>query len=208
MHYRELNLAKFSQQEFLSALQLLDDPAEPCLCLVDEIDAKPGEAWPYEVLLPYMDAAVDRPARLVFVLAGSSGSSLSNMKQSIASRPKGADLLSRIPDVNDYEIPPLSIGDQILVALSQFKQASQEAHKEIRAVEKLGLYYVALNPRLGSARQLREVAVRSIERMPPGEDRVKYDHLFSPGDPVNKAFWMEASTAAGDLVNRFVSVEN
>ncbi len=35
--------------------------------------------------------------------------------------------------------------------------------------------------------------------MPRGEDRVKYDHLFSPGDPKNKAFWAQAQPVAADL---------
>jgi len=208
IHYREFNLAGCNQQEFLSGLGQLDDEHEPCLCLVDEIDAKPDEAWPYEVLLPYLDAAVDRGARFVFVLTGSSGSNVVEMKERIASRPKGADLLSRIPGGNEYEIPPMSLGDRILVVLSQFRQAGQEASREIQAVEKLGLYYVALNSRLANARQLRELAVRAIERVPTGEDRVKYDHLFGAGDPENKAFWMEALPAAGDLANRFVTLED
>ena len=41
--------------------------------------------------------------------------------------------------------------------------------------------------------------------MPAGEDRIKYDHLFSAGDPENKAFWAEAVPTAGDFENRFVS---
>ena len=130
------------------------------------------------------------------------------MKERIASRPKGADLLSRIPGGNEHEIPPMSLGDRILVVLSQFRQAGQEVGWEIQAVEKLGLYYVALNSRLANARQLRELAVRAIERVPTGEDRVKYDHLFGAGDPENKAFWMEALPAAGDLANRFVTLED
>jgi len=206
--YRELDLARHSQQEFLSGLSQLDTEDKPYLCLVDEIDAKPQESWPYEVLLPYLDAAADRGAQFVFVLAGSSGSSVAEMKERIVSRPKGADLLSRIPGANEYEIPPMNLGDRILVVLSQFRQAGQEAGREIQAVEKLSLYYVALNSRLANARQLRELAVRTIERLPTGEDRVKYDHLFGAGDPENKAFWMESLPAASDLANRFVTLED
>jgi len=73
--YHELNLAKCTEPEFRSGLGALDGN-KACLCLVDEVDAKPQDPWPYEVLLPYLDAAVDREARFVFVLAGSSGSSL------------------------------------------------------------------------------------------------------------------------------------
>ncbi len=44
--------------------------------------------------------------------------------------------------------------------------------------------------------------------MPAGEDRIIYDHLFSAGDPENKAFWSAAVSIAGDLENRFVAVED
>jgi len=208
VRYQECNLAKCSREEFLAGLGQLDAENKPCLCLIDEVDAKPHEAWPYEVLLPYLDASVDRGAQFVFVLAGSSGSSLTEIKERIASRPKGADLITRIPAGNEYEIPRMNLGDRILVALSQFKQAGREAGREIRAVEKLGLYYVALNSRLANARQLRELAVRTIERLPTSEDRVKYDHLFGAGDPENKAFWMQSLPAAADLANRFVMLED
>jgi hypothetical protein len=176
--------------------------------LIDEVDTKSQEAWPYEVLLPYLDANTDRGAQFVFVLAGSSGSSLVDMKKQIASRPKGADLLTRIPTGNEYEILQMNLGDRVLIALSQFRQIGGEIGREIKAVEKLGLYYVALNSRLSNARQLHELAVRAIERLPIGEDRIKYDHLFGAGDPENKAFWMQSLPAAAELSNRFVTLED
>ena len=208
IRYQECSLAKCSREEFLVRLGQLDAENKPCLCLIDEVDAKPDEAWPYEVLLPYLDASADRGAQFVFILAGSSGSSLVDTKRKIASRPKGADLLTRIPDGNEYEIPPMNLGDRVLVVLSQFRQAGREVGREIKEVEKLGLYYVALNSRLANARQLRELAVRAIERLPIGEDRVKYDHLFGAGDPENKAFWMQSLPAAAELANRFVTLED
>jgi pimeloyl-ACP methyl ester carboxylesterase len=208
IRYQECNLAKCTRQEFLSGLAQLDAENRPSLCLIDEVDAKPDEAWPYEVLLPYLDASADRGAGFVFVLAGSSGFSLADMKNKIASRPKGADLISRIPDGNEFEVPPMNLGDRVLVALSQFRQAGRELGSEVKEVEKLSLYYVALNSRLANARQLRELAVRTIERLPTGEDRIKYDHLFGAGDPENKAFWMQSLPAAADLANRFVTLED
>jgi len=208
IRYQECNLAKCNRKEFLAGLGQLDAESKPCLCLIDEVDAKPDEAWPYEVLLPYLDASADRGAQFVFVLAGSSGSSLVEMKGRIASRPKGADLLTRIPAGNEYEIPPMNLGDRVLVILSQFRKVGREVGREIKEVEKLSLYYVALNSRLANARQLRELAVRTIERLPTGEDRVKYDHLFGAGDPENKAFWMQSLPAAAELANRFVTLED
>ncbi|MGB8707377.1 MAG: alpha/beta fold hydrolase [Dehalococcoidia bacterium] len=208
VRYQECNLAKCSREEFLSGLAQLNAENKPCLCLIDEIDAKSHEAWPYEVLLPYLDAGVDRGAQFVFVLAGSSGSSLTEIKECITSRPKGADLITRIPAGNEFEIPPMKLGDRVLVVLSQFRQAGREVGRQVQAVEKLGLYYVALNSRLANARQLRELAVRTIERLPTSEDRVKYDYLFGAGDPENKAFWMQSLPAAADLANRFVMLED
>jgi pimeloyl-ACP methyl ester carboxylesterase len=208
VRYQECSLAKCNREEFLASLSQLDGENKPCLCLIDEVDANLDEAWPYEVLLPYLDARADRGAQFVFILAGSSGSSLVEMKKQIASRPKGADLLTRIPAGNEYEILPMNLGDRVLVVLSQFRQAGREVGREVQAVEKLGLYYIALNSRLANARQLRELAVRAIERLPTSEDRVKYDHLFGAGDPENKAFWMQSLPAAADLANRFVTLED
>lgn len=197
-----------TEGELLSGLRELDAYNDPCLCLIDEIDAKPEEAWPYEILLPYLDAAVERSARFVFVMAGSSGSSIGEMKQRIGARPKGADLLSRVPGSNEHQIPPMGVGDRVLVVLSQFREAGADAGKEVHEVEKLGLYYVAATPHLANARQLREFAVRAVQRMPVGEDRVKYDHLFAAGDSENKEFYLTAISDAAGLINTFVAVQD
>ena len=207
IRYLELNLAKLDQERFLADLSDLDDVDSPCLCFVDEIDAKPDDAWPYESMLPYLDAAPQRGAPLVVVLAGSGGTSVEELKKLIARRPKGRDLLSRIPSVNEYEIGPLGTLDRVLVALSQIRQLGREAGRDIRAVEKLGLCYVALSTRLANARQLREFAARAVQRVQAGEDRVKYDDLFSAGDPDNKEFWLRAGPAASMLASRFVTLE-
>jgi len=208
IHYQELNLAKCSEQEFRAGLIRLESQDSPCLCLIDECDAKPQEPWPYEILLPYLDASVERGTPFVFVLVGNGGANLGEIKKRIAARPKGSDLLSRIPAGNEYEIMPLSIGDRILVVLSQFREVGKEFNREISSVEKIGLYYVALNPRLANARQLREFAVRAIERVPANDDRVKYDHLFSAGDPENKTFWLQAQPTEVGLVNTFAMLKD
>lgn len=208
VRYCEFNLTQLDERKFRSALAELRGVREPCLCFVDEVDVRPNESWPYEVLLPYLDAVANEGVRFIFVLAGSSGSSLPEMKKSVASRPKGADMLSRIPSENEYSIPPMSVGDRLLVVLRQLRQAGKEMGREVREVERLGLYYVALDPRLSSARQLRECAVRCAERMLQGDDRLKYDNLFSPGDPQNKLFWTQALQNAADLVDSFLLVED
>jgi pimeloyl-ACP methyl ester carboxylesterase len=204
--YQEINLAKCTENEFRALLATVESAGEGCLCLIDEVDAKPEAPWPYEALLPYLDAAAERGAKLAFVLAGSSGSSLDEFKQRIAARPKGTDLLSRVPKDNQYLIAPLDAGDRILVALQQFRVAGRDLGKDVRAVERLGLFYVAVSPELSNARQLREFTFRAVERLPDVDDRLKYDHLFNPGDPENKAFWLRTHTFVSDLANTFVTI--
>jgi predicted ATPase/class 3 adenylate cyclase len=207
--YGDINLAKCSEDELRAFFGDLEaDANERRLCFVDECDARPGESWPYEVLLPSLDAAASGGSRVVFVFAGSSGSTLEEMKERMAGRPKGADLLSRIPNANQYRIAPMSTGDRILISVGHLTSAAREAGSDLRAVEKMALYYIALDPRLGSARQLREFALRAVERLQPGEDRLKYDHLFTRGDPENKAFWIQWRPYHRALVNRFVAIAN
>lgn len=205
--YKELNLAKVTEDGFRQDLDRLLESEKTWLCLLDEIDSQPEALWPYELLLPYLDAASEGKSKVVYVMAGSSGFSLEGMKQRIGVRPKGMDLLSRIPTENQFLIPPTSFGDRILIVLSQLVRAGKDKDRPIRAVEKLGLYYIALSPALSNARQLNEFALRAVERVPRGDDRVKYDHLFSPGDPENKRFWLEVSSAAQSLVSSYVIIE-
>lgn len=207
VNYSELNLAQLDETQFRQGLERVVSGERPLLCLIDEVDAKPGTSWPYELLLPCLDANLGERGGLVFVLAGSSGSSLDEFRQRIAARPKGTDLLSRIPQANSCVIAPLDAGDQVLVAISQMLNAAAEGGRSVSAVERLALYYVTCAPHLVNARQLREFAVRAVERGAPADDRVRYDDLFESGDPENKAFWIGVMPAAQALIGSFVSVD-
>lgn len=207
IHYREINLAQTDEAQFRQALSEIDHLDKPRLVFIDEIDSKPTEPWPYEALLPSLELPAGKVAtRTCFVLAGSSGGSTIGMKDGMLKRPKGTDLLSRIPPGNEFEIEGLGLGDRLLVVSTQFLDAARDEGKEIHEVEKLVLYYVALNPRLKSARNIRQLAARCLERIPPGEDRIRYDHLFDPGDRENKEFWNRAGPQRNEFVDVFVSL--
>jgi len=207
VEYRELNLAKLDERGLVEGLDALASIAHPVICLIDEADAKPKEAWPYEVLLPYLEPSTPRPYPTCFCLAGSGGSSLADMKESIRARPKGPDLLSRIARGNEFVVDSLGIGDKMLVSVAQLLQSAREEGKEIREVEKLALYYIATHPGLASARQLRNLASESARRVPAGEDRIRYDYLFGAGDPENKEFWAKSAAERERLSNSFIHVE-
>ena len=204
--YVEINLAKVGREQMQADLEQVAASDEAALVLIDEVDARADEAWPYELLLPYLDLGAEGKT-VAFVLAGSVSFSLEEMKRMMAARPKGKDVLSRVPTQNESTIPAMTFGDRVLVVLGQFCRAAREIGRELRSVEKLALYYSAVNPRLANVRQLREFAVRAAARIPAADDRIKYDHLFEAGDPENKRFYMELVPMAGELVNSFIDVE-
>jgi hypothetical protein len=86
------------------------------------------------------------------------------MKERIAKRPKGVDLLSRIPSRNESALPGLTLGDRLLVASTQFLRAASERGQKTDEVEKLVLYYIALDPKLNSARQIRDLVPFQVVR--------------------------------------------
>ena len=206
VEFVQLNLAEDEEPDARSILSTSEKSDKPYLLFVDEVDGKSDSSWPYETLLPYLDSSKTIPR--VFVLAGSSGDSMAEMKSLIASRPKGADLISRIPDSNQFEIPSMTLGDKILVTLASLRRAGHDTGRDVAEVEKLALYYVAKNEGLDSARQLREFALRCLERMPIEEDRLKFDHLFAPGDQANKEFWLGARTVVPQLFNSYLAVRD
>jgi predicted ATPase/class 3 adenylate cyclase len=205
--YAELNLAKLTEAGFREGLATVI-AGGPTICLVDEVDAKPDEPWPYEALMPHLDVNLERGGGIVFVLAGSSGATIDEFKDRIRARPKGTDVLSRVPEANGWEIAPMDAGDRILVALSQMRNAASELDRSIAGVEKLALHYLAAAPHLANARQLREFAVRAVERGAATSDRIRYDDLFDSGDPENKRYWASVMPQAEALVGSFVHLRD
>jgi predicted ATPase len=205
--YVELNLAKLTGTGFRDGLAKAI-AGGPTICLIDEVDAKPDEPWPYEALMPFLDVNLERGGGIVFVLAGSSGSTIAEFKDRIRARPKGTDVLSRVPEANGWEIAPMDAGDRILVALSQMLNAAAELDRSISGVEKLALHYLAAAPHLANARQLREFAVRAVERGSARSDRIRYDDLFDSGDPENKTYWASVMPQADTLVGSFVHIRD
>ena len=205
--YCELNLAKLSEEALRHGLGEAV-AGGPTVCLIDEVDARPEESWPYEVLMPFLDVNLDRGGGIVFVLAGSSGSTIDEFKDRIAARPKGKDVLSRVPEANGWEIAPMDAGDRILVGLSQMLNAAAELGRPVSGVEKLALLYLASVPHLANARQLREFVVRAVARGSASDDRVRYDDLFDSGDPANKSYWASVMPDAESLVHSFVQIED
>jgi len=206
VRYIELNIADLKEKDFRESLASLEDTDRSVLCFIDEIDCKLAEQWSCEALLPCLEPRVHQKPGVCFILAGSGGSDISEMKSIIELRPKGKDLLSRIPYENEFTVPPLGIEDKIVVALSNLMVATRKLRLDLREVDKLALLYVALNPHLSEARKIGQLAVIASNRIPKGEDRLMYDNLFDPGSIERMEFWRMWQDE--DLFNKFVTVED
>ena len=129
--FTELNLAELGEVPFRAALGELQRATAPVLCFVDEADSRPTDPWPYEAMLPTFDLGGSEGAGRVFLLAGSSGGDLQGMKAVIGGRPKGPDLLPRIPHDNEYAIPPMSSEGRLFVASSAVRQSAEKLGKPV-----------------------------------------------------------------------------
>jgi hypothetical protein len=177
------------------------------LILIDEVDARSEETWPYESFFSLLDVNLDSSKAFVFVLVGSTTTGMQGMVRAIEQRSKGKDLLDRVPVDRRFEIPELSLEDKCVIFASQVVAAAVSSGRQIRYIEKLALYYVLSNRDLQSPRQLRDLAVSASQRAAAEEDRLKYDDLFFSGDYRNQDFWVDHQAVTGELSNSFVRID-
>jgi Flp pilus assembly protein TadD len=205
--YFELNLAREDRDAFVAALARVRGEPSAFLCLLDEIDARADEAWPYEESFSLLDLNLSEERRAVFVLVGSAPGGLAAMVEAMAARPKGRDLLDRVPAGHRFTLPALSLEDRAVIVASQMLDAAAALGRRVREVERFALYYALVETSLASPRQLRDLAVAAVQNLPPDEVRLRYDDLFYRGDSRNQAFWAAHRAAAEALGGRCVRIE-
>jgi DNA replication protein DnaC len=205
--YFEINLAIMKREDILSSFSLVKNESKPVLCLIDEIDARSDENWPYEDIFPYLDLNINSKNLIVFVLIGSSRDGVEGLSSSIQSRTKGKDLIDRIPDDHRFSIPPLDKMDKMTLVLVQISLASANRGNKITSIEKFALYYIITNDKLHSPRQLRDISIAAVQRVPAGETRLRYVDIFDRNDKTVHRFWHENETIVDSLSEVFVNIE-
>ena len=201
IYYHVCNLAKYSEKQLVDELSGVATRANPSLILIDEADSRADERWPLERILYFMNGPVQSP--VVFVFAGSSESSLNELKQSFARRWKGPDFVNRI----DYghEIPPSdTVGDTILAFASRVVDEANNRGIDIAEVERLALFRVATDPALTNPRTAAKLGEQTAARLVLGRDWVEYDDLFESGDQARYAF--RRQQRAESLATGYVSL--
>lgn len=206
VRYFELNLARLPKEEFLHGLAEVRGSTAPLICLLDEIDARAEENWPYEEVFPLLDLNLDPVRRAVFVLVGSHPQGMRALLTEMGARRKGQDLLDRVPADQRFVIPAPTLEDRAVIVASHVLNAAAVRGQPVEEVERLALYYTLTDPSLTTPRQFRDLAVAAVQNLPQEERRLKYDDLFYRGDTRKHAFWMAHSAAAEELSGVFVTI--
>ncbi|OPX88454.1 MAG: hypothetical protein A4E53_01883 [Pelotomaculum sp. PtaB.Bin104] len=191
VNYLEINLANHSREFIKLKLGELEEIRTPMLCVIDEIDAKSAEPWPYEDIFTYFDLNLKPENQIVFVIIGSTAGSKQGMVDHMNARNKGPDLLSRIPIDNRFEIPSPNLQDKIVLIASQVNTLAKDKNFDLEFIEKLSLFYILMNSELNSPRHLHDLAVACVNRISAKENRLKYEDLFYSGDRTNQQFWSD-----------------
>lgn len=199
-NFRVLNLSTLTKDQFISEVNELRKIANrSTLCMIDEIDSRATELWPYEELFSCLDWNINDDKHIVFVLAGSSGRGLNGMMRAMQERSKGSDLLDRIPDANRFEIPSQIREDRITVFVKQVLMAASARNQVIKSVDALALYYVLKHDALDTNRQIGECAKSAVARMDVNDECLLYDHMFRNGDNLRMKFYSRNVESSGLL---------
>jgi len=207
--YVVLNLSKDDKEYFKSQLEKIRLKANSTniICLIDEIDSKGGELWPYDTLLSVIDANKDTHYCLLWILIGSSQDTISNFKKSICQRNKGNDLITRIPAKNCIQLFLPTFEDSFLLILQVIKKKTRKRDLPIKSIEKFAIFYLLMTPKLSNARQLEDFILSGIERVSNSDNRLRYDDLFNTGDPENKEFWANYNDIYNEFKNQYILIE-
>lgn len=205
--YVELNLARLGREDWVEGLRVINELDKPVLVLLDEIDARADVNWPYEDVFSLLDLNLNENRSAVFVLIGSSTTHIDGMVANMLKRSKAKDMLDRVPMDRRFEIAAPVLEDKAVILFSQILGAAAARGQQIDEVEKLAVYYALTDESFQTPRQLRDLAVAAVQRLPHEEQRLTYDDLFYRGDARNHNFWMSHAEAARDLSGLFVRIE-
>jgi hypothetical protein len=175
--------------------------SERTLVLIDEVDSRRGDKWPYEVLLSAVDKAA--PGRF-YVLAGSSSTGLNGMIADMNRRSKGNDLVNRFS--GRFSVPPLCLGDRAVLFASAVNAAAKRRNLSITLIDKFAILYVVASEDMANGHRIRDLAAGAVHRMAECESRLRFSHLFNHGDEQLFAFRSKYESAAKRFDSRWVRI--
>ena len=206
IEFIELNVARDSREKFDKEINRLESLTVPTLCLVDEIDKRADESWVYDRIFPLLNLNERRAYSTVFVAIGSSGGSVDGLVAAIKARKGGGDLVSRIPVDHRFSIPPLAPEDRAVVVASQLVGEAERQGRSLEQIEKPALYFILVEKEYASPRQLNDLAMKAVNRLPTNDSRIKYGDLFDRDDDRKDSFLVTHQRAVQTLKGHFVRI--
>lgn len=207
-----IDLAGFSRSEVEEAITRVENASKPVLCLLDEIDGTAEFTLNYNFLFPKLRLRRKKNKQIVFVLVGSTTSSVKELAEKIRApeREKGKDLMRSVPDKQWFDVPDFSTWDRLIIFINGVALSLQSRGSKLVAVEKLALYYVAVSRSEDSAAVLTRFGEDAANRMSPTADRLRYDDLFdeSIGEQERFDFYSQHSSTAPRLTGKFVQIDD
>lgn len=206
----QIDLSKDSEDTVRSKLAPIGCGKDSYLCMIDEIDGRVNEQWPYDVIYKKLDVNDDTTFQgtTVFVLIGSSGGNPKRLINEIMPRYKAKDLIDRIPQNAKYliQIPSLDLEDGICVYISKVLEAAAKVGLTITHVEKMAIFHAAMTL-ISSPRQIKMLADHAVSRVKESGNSLLYDHHFEPGNTDNKHFWEENKKAVNVLNPGYIKIK-
>jgi len=205
--FKPIDFSKSTPEGFSSELNSIENELDSknIICLIDEIDSKSNESWPFEKLRPFLDANLNKDFTLICLLIGSSGTTVQELKSHLSKSHKGNDIISRIPAQNYLDLYSPTTSDKFLLIIELTKKISIESKKLICSIEKFAFLYLSQIPEFGNPRQIKDLLRRVIQRIDNNETKLYYDHFFLAGDSKRYRFWDYFKDKYNRYENQFIS---
>ncbi len=180
----------------------------PVLVFLDEIDSSSSASFAYEVLCDQLDRFLASERSVVCVMAGSYRGGMLEMQKFMAGCAKGEDLLTRVPEHNQFQVPPLSELDQVTVFGSHVHQQRIMSGKGgPTEIEKLALFWILANDALKPARRVSDLAAQAVCRM-RSDLPLQIEDLFEPGESALRDFLANSKGVVEKLGKHFCAFDD
>jgi ATPase family associated with various cellular activities (AAA) len=213
----DVDFSSVTLDELKAKVAAVNNADKPVLVLFDEVDSRETEAWIYTEVFRLLEINFNDPVKqAVFVLVGSGGGSKYGLMKRIreteagAKRDRGDDLINRIENDNQVELPDLILDDRIAVLASQIVSiAREQANLTIVEIEKLAIYCLLSNQELTRPRHYELAIRRALARLSdPDSSQFRFEDLFDRYDPNVRVFWEVNGIVATRLQHRYMRIRS
>lgn len=175
------------------------------LAFVDEVDKIGDDCDVYKDLFLLPSVVEDeRPGKVIFLVAGSSGRTIEDMVKEICSKKAGKDLFERTK-VDKFSFPSHLILDRLYIATARILRTSEG---KILQAELLGLLTLAASPLYSVSDIDNRIDDAVRESLKSGENRIAFHRMFLQPESERQQFEESYPTVYASVKNVVVDIQN